>query len=294
MSRLFISIVIAAGPKRDKELMRCLVSIYRSTYKHFEVIVVDNSCNATLSDHILKIFPFIRIIRLPINTGVFGFNVGFINAKGNYILALDDDAYIRSDSLKNIYTSLKKYPSSVGVIGCNSYNPKSKQYYHSHYIKRQVSTIYNQTIGGTVFKKDIFSTVGYYDQDFFCWIHEDDLFIRIRNAGYQIRFDPTIIVHHIDTWSTHRKEMYFYMFRNMIWFYLKHFSLLFIPLLLLRSMVTLVCLPFKKHSLESFFYGLSGYLLGLLTFFIPLKKRKEVLWDIQKEYVAYYLFDRFK
>lgn len=289
----FFSLIIVSSPGRRREIINCLNSILKSTYKSFEVRVIDNSCDSFLSKEIPKNYPMVLYINMKSNTGIRGFNVGFALSKGKYILALDDDASILPKTLEIIQKKIKSYPSNIGVIGCNSYNPDTQTFYHRNYLHNRFVNLYNQTIGGTVFKKEIFAKSGYFDENFFCWMHEDDLFIRIRNAGYKTVFDKHIIIHHQDHWSKIRKEMFFFMFRNYIWICFKYFSFQFIPILLIRNIVTLFALPLKKHSLTPLIWGMIGYLSGICTLFVILPKRKVVSMEIQKEYVNYYVFNIF-
>ncbi|MBI2617405.1 glycosyltransferase [Candidatus Gottesmanbacteria bacterium] len=289
----FFSIIILSSPGRNAAIFRCLDSVMKSTSKSFEVIVVDNGSTPKKEKRIRQEFPTAIYIDMKSNRGIEGFSRGFMQSTGKYILALDDDASILPDTLEVAHTRLRTLPKRIGVVGCNSYNPKTGQYYHEDYLKNPTRALYNQTIGGTLFKREIFSKSGYYDGKFFCWMHEDDLFIRIRNAGYFAIFDPLIKIRHFDNWSKVRKLMYYLMFRNFVWLTIKHFSLWYIPLLLIRDMMTLFFLPFKKGSLAPFFYGTAGYFVGICTISIPLGKRKVVTPIIQKEYVNYYVLNKF-
>lgn len=289
----FISIVVVSSPGRDIDVFRCLDSIQKSTFENFETIVINNSLDPKKGKRIHQKYPSVIYLDMKSNIGIEGFSKGFILSKGKYILALDDDACVLPDTLQTAYNKMKTISPRVGVVGCNSYNPKTGQYYHEDYLKNPTRALYNQTIGGTFLKKEVFSKSGYYDEDFFCWMHEDDLFIRIRDAGYFAIFDPLIKIQHYDNWIKGRKRMFFFMFRNFVWLTVKHFSLRYIPLLLLRNMATLILLPLKRRSLMPFIYGIAGYLSGLCTIGTPLQKRKVVTPSIQEEYVNYYVLNKF-
>lgn len=289
----FFSIVILSSPERSAEIFRCLDSIQKSTFKNFEIIVVNNSFDPKKEKRIHQKFPFVIYLDMKSNIGIEGFSKGFIQSRGTYIFALDDDACVLPNTLQMAHTKIKTVSPRVGIIGCNSCNPSTGQYYHEDYLKNPTRALYNQTIGGTLFKREVFAKSGYYDEEFFCWMHEDDLFIRIRNAGYLAIFDPFIQVHHFDRWRRIRKMMYFFMFRNFVWLTIKYFSVWYIPLLLTRNIVTLLLLPLKKGSLTPFICGSAGLLAGFCTIFTPLQKRKAVKATIQKEYVHYYVWNKF-
>lgn len=291
-----ISVVILAGPgsaNRKNELVRGIKSVKKSDYKNYEIILVDNSCSQNLYKSIEAEFTDVKIIRLPQNTGMFGYSTGFINAKGTYILALDDDCTINKDTLGKIINSFKSSPKDVGVISSNLYNPIGKYYYYTYFYNQENKYMHTFPGGASAFKKSMFEKVGYYDESYFCWLHEDDLAIRILNAGYKIRFDENVIIFHHDTKEGYRKLMLYLTFRNKAWFNLKHFSLMFFPLLITRDLVWISLLPIRRRSLIPMIYALQGYIWGYITFNIPLRKRHVVNKEVQKIFLRYYLFANF-
>lgn len=285
-----ISVVVLTYGERKKELFRCLKSIEKSSYQNKEVILVTNGCPLTLVDAVKSKFPEVKIIQLPTNTGVFfGFNTGFINAKGEYILALDDDTSIRSNTLKQLVELFQASSKDIAVISPNAYNPITKHSYAPCQTKDMISFH-----GASAFRKSVLDQVGYYDNDFFASLGADDLAIRIINAGYKIKFGQAIIIHHYERGSVLRKRKLFLNARNKAWFNIKHFSGRFLPLLVLRDLVWITLLPYRKKSLKAWWYGITGYLLGYLNLFIPLKKRKPVANNIQKKFIKHYWLGDFK
>lgn len=324
-----INIVTVAGPGRTKELIRLIKSIYRSTYKNFEIIVVDNSENPHLTKTIEKKFPQVCLLRMPHNTGVLGFNIGFANAKGDYILALDDDCTILPSTLKNIADIFPKKPRNVGILSTNIYKPLFRNYcftptaasrkprasmlgdevpprrrrgraaseeeaaslhacgVFTHYLKNKVTNIYISA-NMAVYRKSLFAKVGYFDPDFFLWVHEDDFSIRVLAQGFKIHFEPNIVVYHYEKAPSLRKDMCYILPRNLAWFNIKHFCLFFWPALIARNLVTIFLMPIKRKSALAFFLALAGYLVGWLTFYIPLKKRKAVSLELQKKFLKFY------
>lgn len=285
MSKYLISVVILTCAGRKKELFRCLNSIKKSSYQNIETLVVANTCSSTLVKEIKLQFPKVKIILLPANTGCFGFSVGYTNAKGKYILSLDDDTSIKPNTIKKIINAFEKKPKNVGVVSITAYNPKSKHYYFS-----SVNGFTGFQAGGAVFKKELFEKIGYYDEDFFLWGEEDDLALRILNSGYQIDSEKTIVINHYEKREGLRKKQIFFNARNKAWLNIKHFSLIFIPLIILRDLVWILLLPFRKKSFKALYFGIKGYVFGWLTFWIPLKKRKAVSLKIQKRFLKFYLF----
>lgn len=285
-----ISIIILAGINRRKELFRCLDSIYESSYKNFEIIVLNNSTDPDLITQLNKNYPDVRTIELIINTGIYGFNVGFANAKGDYILGIDDDCGLRKNTLQNIVDIYASKQKEVKVITTKIYNPLYKFFYEED--KDAIINRYSFADGASVFKREVFEELGYYDETFFCWQHSDDFSIRLLSKGYKIHFDKNIIIDHYMVNVGLRKIRAYLDMRNSVWFNLKHFSLIMLPLLIARNLVSLIRLPIRHRSLVALIYGLTGYTKGWLTFYIPLKKRHVAPFELQKKFLKYYLFNQ--
>ena len=67
-----------------KYLRDCLDSLYRGTYRDFEIIIVDNGSEDGSVDFVQRNYPEIKIISLQRNTGVsHALNLGIENARGD-------------------------------------------------------------------------------------------------------------------------------------------------------------------------------------------------------------------
>lgn len=284
-----ISIVIATAPGRMDKLKLCLKSIDQSTYRSFEVIVVDNSNIPTTSQWINSRYPYMKTLRMPNNTGIFAYNVGFANASGEFIFLLDDDCVIFKDTLKKIVESFNKQPKTTGVITLKIKDIKSDYYGTAHLDNLKILYIPSFAGGASIIRKSVFDKVGYFDADFFCWEHEEDLAIKILNAGYRIYFDKNITILHDEKVGRVVRQELFMIAHNKAWVNIKHFSLYFIPLLMLRDMAWILL----RKSIKGILYGVIGYALGYLQCMTPLKKRRVTSIPIQKFYIKYYLFGKY-
>ena len=108
-----VSIVIPvynAAPR----IAACLESCFQQTYPHLELIVVDNNSTddslaiikryAETSSHPL------RIIQCPIQGANFARNLGFLQARGDYVQWLDADDELEVGKLEAQVTALEKQP----------------------------------------------------------------------------------------------------------------------------------------------------------------------------------------
>lgn len=95
----------------------CIASV-----KHFtsgityEIIVVDNASTETNPSLLLYEFPFIKLIKSPVNVGFAkGNNLGIKEAAGKYILLLNSDTVLSDNTLFKLFEYLENNPK-VGVI----------------------------------------------------------------------------------------------------------------------------------------------------------------------------------
>ena len=286
-----VSIVIPAFNRKD-ELLRCLASIQESTYRNHEVIVVNNSEDPAVLQAVESRFPSVRTIDLHENTGIRGLNVGFENATGEYIFGIDDDCGVRPDTLEQIVKEFDRLPDNVGAIQCTIYNPLNETWPMRSTPERPLDDIVSIAEGSTAFKREVFERVGYYDDAFFCWQHGPDLSLRMLGAGYHIRFSDNVILDHYEKRATVRPRRAFLESRNMAWLNIKQFSPIFFPLLVARNLVSLLAIPIRQRSLFTGLCGLTGYLVGWLTFPGPLRKRRTASLGLQKSFILFYAFNR--
>lgn len=95
----------------ENYIKRTLDSVFKQTYKDFEVIIVDDGCTDN-SITLAKEYD-VKIINED-HVGVSqARNIGQKHAKGEYLLFLDSDDYWNKDLLANINKSLKSKPDVV-------------------------------------------------------------------------------------------------------------------------------------------------------------------------------------
>src|SRR3989344_4230145 len=92
-----------------QHLETCFNSIKDQSYKDFETLLVDNGSNDGSVEFVREKFPWVRIVALPKNVGFArGNNAGIKEAKGDYILTLNNDTKLEKDCLKNLVSVVEK------------------------------------------------------------------------------------------------------------------------------------------------------------------------------------------
>lgn len=121
MNNELVSVIIPVF-NAEKEIERCCSSIINQTYSNLEIIIindgsVDNSLN--ILKKLAKDEPRIKIINKK-NTGVSDTrNKGLKIAKGKYLLFVDADDYIDSNTIFYLYEKIKE--KNTDIIRYNGY-----------------------------------------------------------------------------------------------------------------------------------------------------------------------------
>lgn len=118
-----LSVLIVTWQARAR-LEECLGSVNRAALdRPKEIIVVDNGSTDGTADLIAKRFPNFRLVRNAANRGFAAANnQAFASARGDYILLLNDDVVIKTDTLTTLVRWLDHHPQAGGVT-CPFRNP---------------------------------------------------------------------------------------------------------------------------------------------------------------------------
>ena len=212
---------------------KCIKSIYEFTKKvHFEIILVDNASSECDADKFLDIFPQIKLIKSPENVGFAkGNNIGLEYAKGDYILFLNSDIELITDS---IAICLNKMLSQVdiGVVSpkliypdrhlqhiagrfpsiryefvelCRLHKILGSKSLLGFYFDHQTET-YVDWVWGAFFltKKTIIEQLPHQKMpdDFFMYFEDVQWCYYIRQLGYKILYTPdTQAIHYVSASS---------------------------------------------------------------------------------------------
>jgi len=239
-----VSVVVLSWNTLE-DTKNCIESIRLLKYENKEIIVVDNGSNDGSKDY-LKIQKDIKYIDLPQNTGFTGGQIEAFNvAKGKYVALINSDAVVANDWLSKLIDVLEK-DEKIGAVGGKSYtwrnNEKpyntNNQFYSYQVIdvKRgyartlmagSENTIVDSISGaGVIIRRVAINKVGYFDNKFFAYYEETDLFARMQRAGYKIVYVPSAhIWHKIAASSSDSSYFYYYqMHRNRFLFAMKNFD----------------------------------------------------------------------
>ena len=223
-----VSIVIPNKDHTD-DLEKCLASVYaKSSYKNFEVIVVEN--NST-EDETFKYYEQAKqkYDNLRVIVWESGFNYSAINnfavkeAKGEYVLLLNNDIeVITSDWLEQMLMFAGR--KDVGAVGAKLYYDDDTIQHagvivglggvagHSHkgyarenpgYMARAsiAQNLSACTAACLMVRRDVYDEVGGLEEGYAVAFNDIDFCMKIREAGYLIVFTPFAEFYHYESKS---------------------------------------------------------------------------------------------
>lgn len=118
MSEPKISVIIPMY-NAEKYIRECLISVLASTFKDYEVLVVDDCSTDNSVAEVKKLFPHfdgrLKIFSTEKNSGGPGVprNVGIKNSSGKYISFIDNDDMILPNALENFFETAEAYGADV-------------------------------------------------------------------------------------------------------------------------------------------------------------------------------------
>lgn len=199
--------IIVLTYRRDDvlaEMFQHLSSTITKNIDNCEVILVDNNQDSFDRSIYLKNFNHSQYIKTDKNKGVAGGrNEGIRNAKGDYLLFIDDDAFIYPvNCLDLIVEAFNKFPE-VKILAhksINYYTSTIGKWEFPHPNKNldpdmEFKTYWFIGVAHSI-RKELFDAVGLYEEDFFYSMEEWDLSYRTINKGYNILYYPNVWVYH--------------------------------------------------------------------------------------------------
>ncbi len=190
-----------------------------------EVIAVDNGSTDGTREFLQTQADWARVLSLPSNLGIAGYNEGFKQAKGDYLLVLDDDSHpVDNITLDRIIQCLDTRPD-VGVVACRIESLKGEPIYSWHLPQNDAPGISMAFVGcGFAIRRTLFEEIGWYPTDLFIYQNEIEVAIRVMRSQYKIYYDPNCRVVHRESPSgrTNWRWVY-YSTRNTIWLIRRYF-----------------------------------------------------------------------
>lgn len=218
-----VSIVI---PNKDqvKTLDQCLKSIEASTYKNFEILIVENN---SVEDATFAYYKSIEPDNIKVIYWPNEFNYSAINnfavsrASGDYLLFLNNDVeVITEDWIEEMVANCQR--KDVGIVGAKLYYPDNTVqhagivigiggvagsvfvglpkdytgYLHKASVQQDLSAV---TAACMMVKRSVYDQVGGFNEQLKIAFNDVDFCLRVRSKGYLVVFDPYVELYHYES-----------------------------------------------------------------------------------------------
>jgi GT2 family glycosyltransferase len=241
----------------------CIISLKKSAYPFFTIIVVDNDSIDGSADKLESLHPDIILIRSATNLGFSGGNnLGFRYSFENgftYSMMLNNDTFAEPDFLTHLVQFMDEHTSIAAIqprIHFNhnrellwnggSYHNKCLGYFYSSGLNQKPGPKHQEIkkvdwITGCAFftRNSILQQTGLLAENMFMYSEDVDLSLRIRSLGYQIMYHPKSVIYHIAGMSNKSKTkgkegfvnplVHYYNQRNRLWVLKKYTPWYFVP-----------------------------------------------------------------
>jgi len=304
--------VIIPHYNNSKILVECINSLYKSTFKNIEIIVVDNASTDYSCDEIIKTFPNVIVKKSDINLGYAGgCNLGFQIAKGKYLLFLNNDTVISENCIEKLVSKLEQ-DNKISSVQPKIINIENQSYFDyagasGGFIDYLVFPFargrifnsiekdegqYDQSIkifwasgAGFLTRKDIFEKVSGFDNNLFAHMEEIDYHWKCHLINCEVWIEPEAVLFHHGgkTLPMDSSKKSYFNHRNSMILLLSNYSilrsflffLLRIPLEIISSLRDLFSFRFKHfiNHYVAFFWLISH--LGII------KKRRYLINKIR-------------
>lgn len=194
----------------------CLTSIRCQTMTDHEVIVVDNGSTDRSIEIVQGWNAAVRMIRLSENKGfAAAVNEGIRHASGNYIALVNNDIELDPRWLEELSSRLEARPelgsvaskminfydrnlidaagdiltSAGNVVGRGTGMKDAGQF-------DREELIFGACAGAGMYRKEIFTSTGLFDEDYFAWFEDADHSFRSQMSGWKCLYVPTAVCYH--------------------------------------------------------------------------------------------------
>ena len=201
MPEIELSFLIATRNRRDS-LVRCLRSIEAQRHGRRETVVVDDASSDGTDETVRRLFPSVRVIRLPEHSGIgAAYAAAAREASGDAYVNLDDDCRLVSDDGAGVIARYFERMPDLGVLCCRVEAPDGS-IRHREIPRRDkrlpgTDTEVGYFLGGaSAIRAKALESVGGYPLGIAYGSEENDIAFRLFKAGWRMLFTPRVRVVH--------------------------------------------------------------------------------------------------
>jgi len=207
-------------------LLSCLESLHASMTPEIgvEIVVLDNASEDRSAEAVRERFPGVRLLAQGFRAG-FGANHNTVirATNGRYVFVLNEDTTSDDWGFARLVAEMDAYPRTA-ALGPRLVYPNGRHQGSAwRFPTPLVSLVGVPTLGkvgidqskgkrpravdwvvgaAVLLRREALDGVGLFDESFFIYFEEVDLCLRLRRAGWEVRYLPTVsVVHHESQFS---------------------------------------------------------------------------------------------
>ncbi len=210
-----VSVIIPTWNGRE-QLAHCLAALHAQTQPPIQTIVVDNASVDGTVEWIETHHPWVYLLPLPENRGTTGgWNAGLRVASGDYVALLNNDAYPSITWLEALVTALETQPE-FSFAACrllladgSGRIDAAGDGFDLHFggvmlghkqldgpVFDQLREVFSATGAAAIYRREVFESVGEFDESLFMYSDDVDLGFRAQLQGYRCLYVPDAIAYH--------------------------------------------------------------------------------------------------
>ncbi len=274
-------------------LPECLNALLKQSFTDFETILVDNGSTDGSVELIRQVYSWVHLIALDQNYGFSkAVNEGILASQAPYVILLNNDTRAEEHFVEELFQAIRKsrhrfscqakmvqmqnpaliddagnYYTALGWAYARGKGKPEKNY-------NQERQVFSCCGGATIYRKDIFREIGYFDEAHFAYLEDTDIGYRARICGYRNMYVPTAVVCHAGSATSGSRYNLFktrLSSRNNIYLVYKNMPfvqiLLNLPFLAAGFLIKAIFFFFKKQG--------PAYVWGLMNGFkLSIRKKK--------------------
>lgn len=268
----FGAVLLTMGNRRA-DLARALESLLGQADVELDVVVVGNGWQP------VDLPAGVRAHRLPENLGIpAGRNAGVPLVTGDLLFFLDDDAVLPHDQVLSTMAAQFAADPQLGLIQPRVIDPEGRPAPRRWTPRVRVgdparsSPAMSVWEGAVAIRRQAFDYANGWPERFW-YAHEGvELAWRVWDAGFHVRYDGDIEVHHPAIQPTRHAEFYRFQARNRVWLARRNLPL---PVGVLYVASWIAVGGLRLRSREALAETLRGYWLGLTQ---PGGRRRPMHW----------------
>ncbi|MBI4336089.1 MAG: glycosyltransferase family 2 protein [Candidatus Omnitrophica bacterium] len=249
MTDKYLVDIIILNFNQEADTAECILSLRRSNYKNYNIILVDNNSSDGSGFRLKERFKDIVFLRNGENLGfAAGCNLGLRhsleNSQGGYVLFLNNDTVVGESFLSELL-GVAETEKSIGIVGAVSYYYALPDNVHMaghkffwwlgiqgvlREIGPRLEEVQSVSACCMLVKKEVFRKIGLLDERFFIYYEDADLCLRARRAGFKVAAARDAKVWHKinKIFGTKTAKEYYIYARNQPLFMLKNCPKIFL------------------------------------------------------------------